>query len=148
MFAKRARLGAVVLMLAALTRETLAAPAKAAPAQPVAGRFQIYFSPHARMETFLLDTITGRVWGLAYAKDEGMLFQEIRVEKEDNPIQAEHRRIDAFLDVDSSTNTKRGQLFDHLLTEKERAVVDREIQAPDPMSLLPPDPGKGASGQQ
>ncbi len=29
-----------------------------------AGRFRIFFSPHARADTFLLDTQTGRVWQL------------------------------------------------------------------------------------
>ncbi len=28
------------------------------------GRFRIFFSPHARADTFLLDTQTGRVWQL------------------------------------------------------------------------------------
>jgi hypothetical protein len=29
-----------------------------------AGRFQIFYSPHAARDTFLLDTETGRVWQL------------------------------------------------------------------------------------
>ncbi|MGH6879234.1 MAG: hypothetical protein ACREHV_17880 [Rhizomicrobium sp.] len=42
-------------------------PAVAAHFRPMAlptGRFQIFFSPHERTDTFLLDTATGRVWRL------------------------------------------------------------------------------------
>lgn len=37
-----------------------------------AGRYQIVFSPHVRADTFLLDTVTGRVWSHAqYTSYEG-----------------------------------------------------------------------------
>lgn len=39
-----------------------AAPQLNAPVQ--SGRFQIFFSPHARGDTFLVDTQTGKVWQL------------------------------------------------------------------------------------
>jgi len=30
---------------------------------PLAGRYQIFYSPHMRADTFLLDTETGKTWG-------------------------------------------------------------------------------------
>jgi hypothetical protein len=42
-------------------------------AQPLAplqnGRFQIFFNPNARADTFLLDTQTGKVWRLTQITD-------------------------------------------------------------------------------
>ena len=50
----------------------VAAQANAAPQPNVpvqSGRFQIFFSPHARAETFLVDTQTGKVWQLVKFTD-------------------------------------------------------------------------------
>lgn len=52
-------------------------PAKA---QDKTGRFQIYYSPIVRADTFLLDTQTGKVWQMVKDKDDNSLWQLMKKE--------------------------------------------------------------------
>lgn len=45
------------------------APAPIAAIPPTAGRFRIVFSPLERSDTFLLDSVTGRVWQMTQMTD-------------------------------------------------------------------------------
>lgn len=68
----RKLVGAVVViaMVASATAQTAKAPkpakpqtaAAAAPAQSHVGKYQLFFSPHARADVYLVDTETGKIW--------------------------------------------------------------------------------------
>jgi hypothetical protein len=76
------RVLAIVLILAgyAVGQATKAPQAARAPKSPAeaiesshVGRYQIFFSPHARADVYLVDTETGRIWKpitISNAKDD------------------------------------------------------------------------------
>jgi len=43
-------------------------------------RYQMYFSPIARADTFLVDTCKARVWQMVQSKDGSTVFERISVE--------------------------------------------------------------------
>jgi hypothetical protein len=48
---------------------------------PKVGRFRIYFSPHARMDSYLCDTLTGQLWIAAQDPTTSeQFFSAVRVE--------------------------------------------------------------------
>jgi len=59
-----------VVMVACAIAQTAKVPqpakqptaAAAAPAQSHVGRYQLFFSPHARADVYLVDTETGKIW--------------------------------------------------------------------------------------
>ena len=47
------------------------------------GRYQLFFSPHMRSDTFLVDTATGRVWRMVGSgqNDGAIVFEGVEVEQ-------------------------------------------------------------------
>lgn len=63
--AKMKKIVVVVVLFVMATcaiAQTAKAPQPAAPASSHAGRYQLFFSPHARADVYLLDTETGKIW--------------------------------------------------------------------------------------
>ncbi len=73
----------VFIMAACANAQTAKAPqpakqpsaVPAAPAQSHVGRYQLFFSPHARADVYLVDTETGKIWKpitISNAKDTNL----------------------------------------------------------------------------
>jgi len=71
-------------------------------------RYQLFFSPHARADTYLVDTETGKVWQQVEGEEKQTFFQRVPVEGDELSAGLERKRIMALAKESIHSTAKGG----------------------------------------